>query len=238
MAFEPFPETQAAIDEQWPAIGAAGDWWTGAERVAIVAEMRAAANCGLCAERKQALSPGAIRRTHEASRGLPSSAVDAVHRIASDPGRLSSSWFQQCQDAGLEAAQIIELGGIAATATIVDSLARGFDRPLEALPEARPGEPARKLPPGLETRGAWAPMIPPENAEGLVKDVYAGIEQAAGFVFHVVQALTSAPSAWMLFLQTFLPNYHTHGVTPEGGLARVQVELLAASTSEYNDCFY
>lgn len=238
MSLEPFPTTRASLEAQWPTIGGPGDWWTGSERVDIVAESRIAEACSLCAERKEALSPYAIAAKHAPARGLSAIAVDAIHRIVTDPGRLSSQWFEECQEAGMAPAQIIELGGIVSTVTLADTLARALDQPLLPLPAVRPGEPARKLPAGLEVRGAWAPMVPPENAEGIMKTMYEGVAERAGFVFNVVRALSSAPSAWSLFLQTFLPNYATSGPMPDRALSRVQVELLASATSAYNDCFY
>ncbi len=238
MPLEPFDTTQAALDAQWPSIGQPGDWWSGAERVAIVSEARAAASCSLCADRKAALSPYAVPGEHSASAGLTAIAVDAIHRIVTDPGRLSSRWFDECQQGELAAAQVIELGGIVSTVTVADTLYRALDRPLLPLPEVRPGEPARKLPSGLEIRGAWAPMVVPERAEGLIKTLYEVVLGTSGFVYNVVRALSSSPSAWSLFLQTFRPNYATSGPMPEGGLSRVQVELLASSTSAFNDCFY
>ena len=238
MTLEPFETTQAALDAQWPAVGQPGDWWNGLERVAMVREARAAAACPLCAERKAALSPYAVQGEHAASTELPAIAVDAIHRVITDPGRLSSHWFDECQAGGLAAAQVIELGGIVSTVTIADTLSRALDRLRLPVPQAQPGEPARKLPSGLEIRGAWAPMVAPERAEGLIKTMYEIVQGTAGFVFNVVRALSSSPSAWSLFLQTFRPNYATSGPMPEGGLSRVQVELLASSTSAFNDCFY
>ena len=47
----------AAHRKTWERIASPGCWWTGAERVAIAAEVRAARDCALCDERKKALSP-------------------------------------------------------------------------------------------------------------------------------------------------------------------------------------
>src|SRR5436305_1610110 len=67
----------------------AGTWWTGAERVVIAAESRAAADCGLCRARKGALSPAAVGGEHEAWAGLPALTVDVIHRVRTDAGRLT-----------------------------------------------------------------------------------------------------------------------------------------------------
>ena len=43
----------------WQKLAAPGTWWTGAERVAIGAEVRQARHCQLCQERKAAQEAGA-----------------------------------------------------------------------------------------------------------------------------------------------------------------------------------
>ena len=62
---------------------------TGAERVAIAREVRAARRCAFCAERRAALSPTAVSGAHDAATDLRPAIVDAVHRVVTDPGRLS-----------------------------------------------------------------------------------------------------------------------------------------------------
>jgi len=81
-------------------------------------------------------------------------------------------------------------------------------------------------------------MVDPELAEGMLKMVYDQVETEAGFVFNVVRALTAVPEAVRDFFGAFIPNYQTHGPVGAGGLDRSQVELLASSTSAWNDCFY
>ena len=138
MALAAFPPTAAALEAQWPLLGSPGDWWTGAERVSLIEETRAARGCTLCGERKHALSPYAVAGAHEGNGILSAAAVDAVHRVSVDPGRLSSQWFEECQEAGLEAAQIVELGGVVSTAQIADTLAIALGQDLLATPEAQP----------------------------------------------------------------------------------------------------
>ena len=73
----------------WRQLAEPGTWWTGAERVAIAAEVRQARACVLCRERKTALSPAAVQGTHGGMGVLPDSVVEMVHRVTTDPGRLS-----------------------------------------------------------------------------------------------------------------------------------------------------
>jgi hypothetical protein len=81
-------------------------------------------------------------------------------------------------------------------------------------------------------------MVEPESAEGMLKLMYDELVSGVGFVFNVARALTSVPEAVRDFFTAFLPNYGTHGPVRPGGLDRPQVELLASSTSAWNDCFY
>src|SRR5688500_12860794 len=97
-ASAPFPvrdDLAEAHERFWRRLAAPGAWWSGAERVAIAAETRAARGCRLCGERKQALSPSAVSGTHDRATELSSAAVEAIHRVTTDPGRLSRAWLDR-----------------------------------------------------------------------------------------------------------------------------------------------
>src|SRR5271169_485456 len=79
----------------WEHVRAPGSWWTGSQRVAMVAESRAAEECLLCQTRKQALSPHAVLGQHQSRAALAEGAVDVVHRLRTDPGRLSRAWYDR-----------------------------------------------------------------------------------------------------------------------------------------------
>ena len=134
--------------------------------------------------------------------------------------------------------QVVEIAGILGILTLGDSLARAVGSPESPLPAPAPGEPARERPNGLAVEGGWVPMVLPEQAEGAIALAYGQVEQAAGFVFNVARALSAVPAEWQGFLSTFLQSYTTHGKPEPGGLTRPQMELLAASTSAANECFY
>ena len=113
----------------WERIASPGSWWSGTERVALAAEVRAAARCALCAERKAALSPFAVQGEHDCEAALPAAAVDLVHRLTTDPGRLSRQWYDDTIAAGLTPDKVAEL--LPAARHVV---ARGASR---LLPESR-----------------------------------------------------------------------------------------------------
>src|SRR5262245_2694453 len=88
-------DIRRAHRDLWEHLRAPGTWWSGATRLAIAAESRQAARCGLCRERREALAPTAVRGTHETLGALPPLLVEVVHRIRTDAGRLSRGWFEQ-----------------------------------------------------------------------------------------------------------------------------------------------
>jgi hypothetical protein len=78
-----------AHERAWAAIAAPGTWLTGPQRVAVAAEIRRARECAHCARIKAALSPNAVQGEHETLGTVGAAAVELIHRVVSDPGRLS-----------------------------------------------------------------------------------------------------------------------------------------------------
>ena len=246
---EPAPHTAAGIDQAWQNLGQTGGWFSATERIAIVAETRAARDCSLCAERKQALSPFSSNDAAEHDRAPESQAlspatIDAIHRITTDPGRLSEHWYQGVLASGLAAEEVVELTSVVGATTIADTLARALSRPERDLPvkaasEEQPAaKPNRRPLAGTSLDRGWVPMVEPDSAEGMTKLMYEGVESSAGFIFNVARSLSAVPEAIRDFFIAFRPNYATHGPVQAGGLNRIQVELLASTTSAHNDCFY
>src|SRR4051812_18398243 len=102
-------ELRGALATAWRGLGETGVWWTGADRLEIVRETRAARACALCRRRKEAAVPQGVAGTHEAATDLPPSAIEAVHRIVSDPGRLSEAWYRGTIAGGLGEEAYVEL---------------------------------------------------------------------------------------------------------------------------------
>src|SRR5215813_8542145 len=91
--FEVREDIRAAQRGLWDHIAGPGTWWTGAQRVAIAREARQADTCRHCAARKAALSPVAVRGEHQHCGLLPLDLIDVIHRVRTDPARLSRSLF-------------------------------------------------------------------------------------------------------------------------------------------------
>jgi len=234
---EPLEASAKATSESWQELADPGTWWAAAERVAMAAEVRAARACALCAERKAALSPYSKSDTHGAVGGLSAAVVDAIHRLVTDPGRITKRWLDELVSTGLEPEAVVEIVAIVAFISLADTLDVACGDPERPLPAPKAGEPSRAREHGLEVGCAWVPTVDTAKAEGRTKMMYGMIQADAGFVFHVARALTSVPDAMQTFFRAFAANYHTHGET-KGALSRPQVELLASSTSSINECFY
>ena len=214
-----------------------GTWWTGEERVAIAAESRGAARCALCRERKVSLSPSAATGQHDGPHALPENVIDAVHRIRTDPARLSRSWFDGVIAGGLDVARYVELVGVSTLLAGLDYFARAFGVPPFPLPAPRPGEPSRHRPAGAKPEGAWVPMIAPEDAIGPEADLYGG-----GFVPNIMRALSLVPDEVRALRRSsaahYVPVEQIPDPTVRRALARPQMEFVAARVSALNECFY
>src|SRR5688572_4756298 len=65
-----------SIERAWTHLASPGTWWTGAQRLAMVAETRKALACTLCRRRKTALSPYSVNGAHDSLGALPEVVVD------------------------------------------------------------------------------------------------------------------------------------------------------------------
>src|SRR5215469_1655904 len=133
-----------AVEAAWRALGQPGVWWSGSERVQILSETRAARRCELCRLRKKAQSPHTVEGRHEAATGLRPEAIEAIHRVVSDPGRLSEAWYRRTTQSGLSDESYVELLAVVAIATAVDTFDRACGLPLRGAPAMVAGEPTRR----------------------------------------------------------------------------------------------
>jgi len=228
----------AAHTRFWKRLASSGAWWTGSERVAIAAEARQTRHCTLCQARKQALTPAAVTGQHDHLGALSTVAVDVIHRIVTDPGRLSRKWFQETLDAGLSAEQYVEILGTLVALVSIDSFCRGIGAPLHPLPAPQPGTPSYYRPPGAVQEEAWVPMIPVESATGAEADLYDG--QAVG---NVIRAMSLVPDEVRTLRDLSAVHYLPMGQVRDpsaaaGALNRRQMELIAGRVSALRQCFY
>jgi alkylhydroperoxidase family enzyme len=230
----------ASQTRAWQSLAAPGTWWTGPERVAIAREVRAARRCAACAERKAALSPTAPTRPHAVATDLAPAIADAVHRVVTDPGRLSRSWADAVIASGVSDAQLVELISIVCMVMLIDGFARAIGADAPALPEPLGGEPSRVRPAEAVDEGYFVPTIP--YAIGALPE--HGLFAPNGFVPNVARGLSLVPDAVRTGKDLMRAHYMPYPMVatdyepPGRPITRSQIELVASRTSANNDCFY
>jgi hypothetical protein len=230
--------------QAWDRIGHPGTWWSGAERVAIAAETRHARQCPLCAARREALSPATVAGDHASLVALPGTAVEAIHRIRTDSGRLTERWYRQVLDGGLSEERYVELVSIVAVTVAVDTFRAAAGLPLLELPPAHAGEPSCVRPRGARHDVAWMATLAPEHRTDDDPDLYRehpGPRERYGANIH--RALSLVPSAMMQWWDLMECLYQTSAMMRDFGheyraVSHAQIEMLAARVAALNQCHY
>jgi hypothetical protein len=233
-------ELRDAVATAWRGLGQPGVWWTGRERLEIAREARAASTCALCRTRKAALSPHAVAGAHDATTDLSPPAIEAIHRIVSDPGRLSESWYRRTISSGLTDEAYVELLAVVSITTAVDTFDRAGGTPLRALPAALRGEPSQCRPSGAKPGLGWMAMLAPEDVTPDDPPLYSSAGRIGG---NVHRALSLVPEAMMQFWDLFEAMYLPQDAMRDFGreyraINHAQIEMLAARVAVRNQCVY
>ena len=205
------------------AVATPGDWLTGAQRIDVWREARDARHNELDRARRHALSPFSVEGAHPASAELPSPAVEVVHRVASDPGRLTRSWAdEQIADIGEEL--YTELVGVTAITSVIDRFQRAMGRTMLELPDALPGEPCRERPTDVGDVGAWVSQtVGPPRAN----------------VSRTLSLVPRTNETWRLLVDThYSRGSQFADMNWPRPLSRPQAELVASRSTALNECFY
>lgn len=219
-------ELRVAHEEALLAISRPGPSWTGAERKQMVVSARDATVCALCLKRKSALSPTGVSGEHDDTSGLPGVVIDTIHRIRTDPGRLTRTLFDEVT-AEIGQPAYIEMVSVVNTSVIIDTLHAALDQPLAELPEPRPGEPTSAPAGDVLDDGAWVPITrAPRDMSDTGLPAVPNIFRAMGLV----------PDAVALFFGAFRPHYALKDI--QLSISQAQAELVASRVSAMNECFY
>jgi hypothetical protein len=230
------PQTHRAY---WERLAQPGSWWTGVERVAIAQETRNALTCQFCLDRKQALSPYQAKGNHTHGGSLSSVAVDAVHRIITDQGRITRQWVDDNAGNGLSKEAYVELVGVVVTVFSIDEFSRALGIEVERLPEPAPGAISRYRPAILSDDMGFVPTVAPHGNVGKEADLWQDARAA-----NVIRALTLVPDAFRDWRAVASAQYLSFAdmanfVKIESrSINRMQMELVAGRVSAINECFY
>lgn len=213
----------AAIDQASASLVSPGDWLSGAQRRAAVLEVRDSRTNELDQRRRQAISRAAVDGNHGATAELPAEAVEVLHRIGSDPGRLTRTWADKMM-ATLGEETYTELVGIAASTAALDMFAWAIGDQDASFGEAASGDPAQVRPDSVGDVGAWVAQS--------TETTMANVSRSLSLVPETNAAWTGLVQAMYSRGPEFLDMEWTRA------LSRPQVELVAARTTAELECFY
>lgn len=231
-------ELLAAIKVGQRRLTEPGTWWTGSQRAAIAAEARHAENCPLCQQRKAALSPYAITGEHDSLGELDADVVEAIHRLRTDAGRITERWVQQITSRELTEEAYVEIIGIIAVLTGLDTFNDALGRERDPLPPAKTGQARRYRPAGAKRNLAWVSTLSPEDAQP---------DDPDPFVIHgkanIHRGISLVPQEVINFFDLDVELYihdtqiRDFGNSPRA-INRAQIELIAGRASSINNCEY
>ena len=187
-------------------MAAPGTWWSAAERVAIADVARLAYHGNRPPVRDE----------------IPEAAQEAAALISHRPAGVTSVRIQRWQEHGLDPFHYVELVGIVASLTAVDTFHRALELEVEPLPDPTAGEPTRQMPSsGASVTKAWVPMVGPPS---------------------IPISLSAVPAEMAALEELHGPMYLSYEEMSDPairrGLSRSQMELVAGRTSAINECFY
>ena len=242
-------EVRAAItkahDRVWASIALPGATLTGTKRCAIVSEVRAASSCSLCSQRKQAIAPAQVEGRHSSPslrKGLLTEAeVEIVHKIVTDPGRVTRTWVDQQLASGTSDSAYVEIASLVSLILVVDTFRKGVGLPELAEPDPLPGDPSGYRPPSVADEGAFVPVIPINGLNADTSDLF----NPRAFVPNVQRAFSLVPDSTRLANQLMQSHYLDYQLVTQYTdddhdrlISKSQMELVATQVSLYNDCFY
>jgi hypothetical protein len=197
------PEIPELFAREWLRLAAPGSFWDGRQRVEIAGVARAARH-----------------GESESGESLPAVANSAATMLGSTPGRATRIWVESIVST-IGPAAYVELVGVVARTTAVDSFHRSLGTPEPRLPDPQGGEPTGEEDLAARSGAAWVPMVGGAS---------------------IVQALSAVPSEAEAQEDMHGPLYLSYEQMQDlqfaRGLTRPQMELVAARTSALNECFY
>ena len=236
------PELTSSHDRVWRSLAAPGTWLTAAERVDVAREVRGARDCRFCRERKESPLPMSIEGRHQAVMAdMPYARVELIHKLVTDPGRISRAWVKGLFAEGMSDAEYVEISGLVSAVLVVDTFHLAMGLPLRTLPEPEAGEPSKRRPRTAVPDDAYVPMIP---ADGLVDD-YQDLYEPGLPVANVHRAFSLVPEVTRLANDLMASHYFPYeqvirytDADHDYAINKTQIELTAARVSRHNDCFY
>jgi hypothetical protein len=179
----PVPDgVRAELRREWLRLSAPGTWLSGAERVAVAREARAA------------------RTFTDADTGLPALLTEAAQSVSAAVDLVTREWVDDLRAHGMAIEQYVEVVGVVSRLAAVDAYVRGVGSAEEPLPDPAPGEPTRERNSRVRWRNAFVPTDPEDGAryalsavpaeeearDRLHAELYLSMEQMTDFSYQDV----------------------------------------------------
>ena len=226
-------DIQRVHQDQLSQFGEAGEWGSGAQRLAVASEARKAGIEAGIYEKPD--DPGAPVEFE-----LPKVAKEVVHQLAVSPKDFLQVNYDKAIAGGLSDTEFVEMVGIISRMTAIDVFSRGIGVPLRPLPPAKLGEPSRQRPKAAIKEQAFPPTIPnPPEGGPEADELYGGHPKP-----YIVRGLSLVPSELQMHLEQEQVQYLPMGKILEPqyqhheGLTRSQAEIVAGRISALNECFF
>ena len=205
-AGQPLPEaSREVLAHQWRQLAEPGTWWTAQERIDIAAVARAAY--------RNLPEPTASSIEEVTKR--------AARMVATDAGNITKETVDGFVADGLSDLHYVELVGIVARTTAIDTATVGLGNGLEEYLDAQPGQPSNSVSASAKKRSAWVPMVGAAGATSALSAVQK--EDRAQEQLHGA---------------LYLSYFEMGNLSIDKGIDRTQMELLAARTSLRNHCYF
>jgi hypothetical protein len=195
----------------------------------------------LCKARATALSPASVTGAHHTGPTILSdAAIEAIHRVRTDPGRISEGWFLTLLAAGLSEEAYAELVSVVAVVTAVDTFHRGVGLLPPALPDAVAGAPHRRRPIGVRPGTGFLPTLAPEDRAVDDPDLYRSGERYGA---NIHRALSLVPDSMIHWWDLMEALYQSSGQMRDfahqyRAISHAQIEMVAARVAANNACEY
>jgi alkylhydroperoxidase family enzyme len=164
--------------------------------------------------------------------------VEIVHRVVTDAGRLKESWVRSMMTSGVTEERYVEIVGIVALVTALDTFDHALGRAVRPLPPSSPGEPRKVRPAGAKRDLAWVHTVAPQDLTPDDPDPYAVHGEK-----NIHRALSLVPQEVFNFfdldIELYLKDDEIRAFgTKHRALTHAQIEMLAARVSALNGCYY
>jgi hypothetical protein len=169
-----------------------------------------------------AIARARLRSGERPATSLTPTVVDTIEKFAVDAHTITGGWVAERERSGISGPAYVELLSVTSFTVVLDTFAFGVGVDPHPLPTPVPGDSTGEVDERAEVQGGWIPTVgrafPPTGFSAI---------PAEHRMMHTLHDV----------LYIGVPKMVDLGLVRDG-LARDQMEIIAARTSLLNDCFF